>query len=59
MIINYGPVNQDAFEFIPKEVAEKLPNSPANSKNSFVLDNNWWAQNLDEVTKRFDLFIQE
>lgn len=61
LFINYGPVNQDAYDtgVIPADVVAKLPTSPANSKNSFVLDPIWWADNLDEVTKRFDLFIQE
>lgn len=59
--INYGPANLKAYDtgIIPKDVAARLPSSPDKAANSIVLDNKWWADNMDEVTKRFDLFIQQ
>ena len=59
--INYGPSNLDAFELglIPEEVAKGLPNYPDNRSKGFLLDANYWAENLDELTQRFDFFIQE
>jgi len=61
LYINYGPANTDAYKtgVIKPEVAAKLPSAPENSAKGFVLDANYWADNLDEMTKRFDLFIQE
>lgn len=61
LYINYGPANSDAYKtgIIKPEVAAKLPSAPENAKKGFVLDANYWAANLDELTKRFDLFIQE
>lgn len=61
LYINYGPANMDAFktDVIKPEVAAKLPSAPQNAAKGFVLDANYWADNLDEMTKRFDLFIQE
>jgi putative spermidine/putrescine transport system substrate-binding protein len=61
LFINYGPANAKAFEtgIIKPEVAAALPSSPENAKKGFVLDANYWAANLDELTKKFDLFIQE
>ncbi|MBN9467213.1 MAG: polyamine ABC transporter substrate-binding protein [Bosea sp.] len=60
LYINYGPANVEAFNtgIIKPEVAAKLPSSPENAKKGFVLDANYWAANLDELTKQFDLFIQ-
>jgi putative spermidine/putrescine transport system substrate-binding protein len=61
LYINYGPANSKAFEtgIIKPEVAAELPSAPENVKKGFVLDANYWANNLDELTKKFDLFIQE
>ena len=59
--INYGPSNTDAFEgdLIPEDVARALPNSPENNPKGFFLDAGYWTENLDELTQRFDFFIQE
>ena len=61
LYINYGPANADAFEtgVIPDDVAKGLPSHPDNVAKGFVLDADYWAENLDELTQRFDLFIQE
>ena len=61
LYINYGPANAKAFDtgIIKPDVAAALPSSPENAKKGFVLDASYWAANLDELTKRFDLFIQE
>lgn len=59
--INYGPANADAFEtgVIPEDVAKALPSHPDNAAKGFVLDADYWADNLDDLTRRFDLFIQQ
>ena len=59
--INYGPANAKAFEtgVIPDDVAKRLPSYPDNVKKGFILDANYWAENLDTLTQRFDLFIQK
>lgn len=61
LFINYGPANEQAFEtgVIPEEVAKGLPSHPDNASKGFVLDADYWAENLDELTQQFDLFIQE
>ena len=59
--INYGPANLDAYATgkISDEVMRTLPSSPENRKTAINFNAKWWADNLDEVTRRFDLFIQE
>lgn len=61
LYINYGPANVDAFTtgVISDDVAKKLPSYPENAKKGFVLDAKYWADNLDKLTQKFDLFIQE
>ena len=59
-LINYAPANEKAYEtgIISPELAAKLPNSPENRAGSVVLDTQWWAQNYDAMSKRFDLMLQ-
>jgi putative spermidine/putrescine transport system substrate-binding protein len=59
--INYAPANEAAYEtgIIKPEIADGLPNSPKNRGKGFVLDPKYWAEHLDELTKRFDQFVQE
>lgn len=61
LYINYGPANSKAFDtgVIPEETAKKLPSYPDNLAKGFILDANYWADHLDELTQRFDLFIQQ
>ncbi|HUF55734.1 MAG TPA: ABC transporter substrate-binding protein [Thermohalobaculum sp.] len=59
--INYAPANEDAYDtgIIDEAVLEILPTAPGNVENSIRFDAQWWADNMDELTRRFDLFIQE
>ncbi len=50
----YGPVNRDAFEFLRRDRVDILPSSPANKPLQFVKDWEYWAQNRDELTLRFE-----
>ena len=59
--IEIDPANLDAYDtgIIEEGVLETLPSAPQNVENAIVFNTQWWADNMDEVTKRFDLFIQE
>ena len=59
--INYAPANLDAYDtgLIPEEALASLPTAPGNRETAITFNSQWWAENLDEVTRRFDLFIQE
>lgn len=61
LYINYGPANVKAFEtdVIAPDIAAGLPSAPENAAKGFVLDANYWAGHLDELTRDFDLFIQQ
>ncbi|MEI4263735.1 ABC transporter substrate-binding protein [Roseovarius sp. D0-M9] len=61
LFINYGPANADAFDtgVIPEDVAQGLPSHPDNTGKGFVLDSNYWAENIDQLTQDFDFFIQD
>lgn len=49
-----GPANTDAYELISPERAKLLPTSPENIKGQFFYDDQWWAENFDQVQKRWE-----
>ncbi|CAN5535468.1 ABC transporter substrate-binding protein [soil metagenome] len=50
----YGPVNRDAFELLRRDRVDILPSSPANKPLQFVKNWEYWAENRDELTLRFE-----
>ena len=54
----YGPTNLKAYEFIDADLAKRLPSYPANEKLSLLINYNWWLENLDDLTRRFEQWIQ-
>ena len=54
LLVPFGPVNSAAFELIPQSRAQVLPSSPLNKAVQFVQNWNWWADNLEALTLRFD-----
>ena len=53
----FGPVNRDAFELLSPERAERLPNAPAHRAVQFVEGWNWWADNREALTERFETWL--
>lgn len=48
--ISYGPINKDAKPDVDAELTSFLPSDPANAKVAVIVDQNWWAKNLDSTT---------
>jgi len=57
--IPYGPVRKSAAEFVTPEDAANLPTSPANMTVALTLDNAFWADNGDEIRKRFTTWLAQ
>src|SRR4051812_11803210 len=53
----YGPTNRQAFETIPKERAALLPTAPQNIRDMRLPSPQWWEQNRQKVTERFNAWI--
>jgi len=47
--IPYGPTNKKAMQYVPKEVAVKLPNNYAD--RTFIQNSAWWAENRPRVAQ--------
>lgn len=51
----YGPITEEALEFIEPGVLEELPTSPENTKKrATIIDYAYWAENYDAVTERLN-----
>ncbi len=57
--IAYGPVRSTAGKFIAPEDAVNLPTSPQNLTTSLTLDNGFWADQGDEIRKRFTTWLSQ
>ncbi|WP_415183922.1 ABC transporter substrate-binding protein [Phaeovulum sp.] len=55
--IPYGPVRKSAAPFVAPEDAANLPTSPENLTVALTLDNAFWADNGDEIRKRFTTWL--
>ncbi|QIZ37180.1 ABC transporter substrate-binding protein [Saccharopolyspora sp. ASAGF58] len=55
--ILYGPTNANAFNYLDKQRAARLPGSPENATLGATLDAAWWAQNLSNVKPRWDQWL--
>jgi putative spermidine/putrescine transport system substrate-binding protein len=51
--ISYGPTNAKALAKLPPQVLAQLPTSPANAKDAVQLDIKFWADQGEELEKRF------
>ncbi|GAB5097405.1 ABC transporter substrate-binding protein [Caballeronia sp. LP006] len=53
----YGPTNKKSFETIDKERAALLPTAPENIKDMKLPSPQWWEENRQKVTERFNSWI--
>jgi len=57
--ISYGPTQIDAIPLIAPEVLKDLPVAPENMKNALPNDPQFWADNNEELTKRFNAWLSQ
>ena len=57
--IAYGPTNVDAVPLIAPEVLTDLPVAPANMTNALPNDGQFWADNNEELPKRFNAWLSQ
>jgi putative spermidine/putrescine transport system substrate-binding protein len=58
-LLPYGPVNADALDLIRPDRLLRLPTAPVNRSRQFVQNWNWWLDNQEAVTARFDRWLLE
>ena len=57
--IPYGPVRADATPFVPKDVLAKLPTAPDHMKSHLVSDVEFWGDQGEDLTKRFNAWLAQ
>jgi putative spermidine/putrescine transport system substrate-binding protein len=54
----YGPTNLKAYDYLDEKLAVQLPSHPDNAKLSLLIDYTWWVDHYDELTLKFENWIQ-
>ncbi|GAB5095555.1 ABC transporter substrate-binding protein [Caballeronia sp. LP006] len=57
--IAYAPPRKDAIELVDKQRLADLPTSPANFKRAVQINANFWADNADQINKRFQVWLTQ
>jgi putative spermidine/putrescine transport system substrate-binding protein len=56
----YGPASPDAVALVPKDVQDEVAGGDnVDSQSAATIDYNWWADNYDKVTERFNTWITQ
>ena len=63
-LTGYAPANPDAFQYIPKEMAARMPSNPENSKNAYQMNQEWYTEvgtdgktNAERIAQRWNEWI--
>ncbi|MDX8457039.1 ABC transporter substrate-binding protein [Mesorhizobium sp. VK9D] len=56
--ISYGPVNNDAFKLVPKEMLDILPGAPELAKKQVFQDYDWWNKTGADGRTNYDVALQ-
>ena len=57
--IAYGPANKDALPKVAPEVLPNLPTAEANMTTALITDNQFWADNGDQLRERFNAWLAQ
>lgn len=57
--IPYGPTRQSAQGKVPTAIQSDLPTAAPNMKNALLLNSEFWAENFDDVNKRFQAWLAQ
>lgn len=57
--IPYGPALIEATKMVEADVLPHLPTAPENSKNSLPMSAQFWADNDEELTERFNRWLAQ
>lgn len=61
--ISYGPARKSSAPLVSKhaklgiEMAPHMPTDPANAKKTFLFNYEWWADNRDDLDKKFQAWL--
>lgn len=56
--IPYGPTRRSSMPLVDKAIRERLPTSKKHLESAIELNAQWWSENLNEISSRFERWIQ-
>jgi putative spermidine/putrescine transport system substrate-binding protein len=57
--IAYAPPRKDAIALVDKQRLADLPTAPNNFKRAVQINANFWADNADQINKRFQVWLTQ
>lgn len=57
--IFYGPTNPEALKYIDDKVARWMPSHPDNFKKCIELNSEYWEDNKDRLTEKFEAWLMK
>ncbi|MBC8035806.1 MAG: ABC transporter substrate-binding protein [Rhizobiales bacterium] len=57
--ISYGPGNKEAIANTNPEIMGDLPTNPENMKTAFIANAKFWADNMDALRERFNVWVAQ
>jgi putative spermidine/putrescine transport system substrate-binding protein len=55
--LRYGPPNPTAYKFIDEATAKMLPTAPQNLEQMVLIDNEFWAENMESGIEKFNAWV--
>ena len=55
-LFSYGPANAAAVAAMPEDLAKRLP-AGSNIESSFLSDEAFWTDNIDQITERWNVWV--
>ena len=55
--VSYGPLRKAAVKYVNPDILPHLPTAPENTKSWFKTDTQFWADNREALTERFNVWI--
>jgi len=57
--ISYGPLRKSSAAFVNADILPHLPTAPENFKTALIYDTDFWADNVDTLTERFNSWLAQ
>lgn len=55
--VSYGPVNQEAYNYLDEETIKKIPSSEYYADQVVWFNPEWWATNYDQANEKFQEWL--
>jgi len=55
--LQYGPINTKAFDYIDKDIAERLPSAPKFIDMTWMPNAKWWSKHDKKLTERWKAWM--